>query len=137
MHPFLSECSVKSSRAYSPLFLRILSKRGFDSPEKIAAFLEKGLEGLHSPLIMKGMEQAVRRIRTAVNRDEKILIHGDYDVDGITGAAILARTLAAMGANHEVFLPDRAVDGYGVSLRAIEKAIQEKVALLIDRKSVV
>ena len=81
---------------------------------------------------MKNMEAVRTRIEKAVHGGEKILIHGDYDVDGITGVAVLARMLDKLGGKHTTFLPERERDGYGVSEAAIHKAREDG-----DRKSVV
>ncbi len=80
---------------------------------------------------MKGMDRAVQRISKAVSDREPILIHGDYDVDGITASALMARTLERLGAPFATFLPERTVDGYGVSPRAITKAREEGARLII------
>ena len=80
---------------------------------------------------MKGVREAVERIRKAQQTREKILVHGDYDADGVTGAAILGLTLQTLGIPHEIFLPDRKRDGYGVSREALEKARREGIRFLI------
>ncbi|MBI3317221.1 MAG: single-stranded-DNA-specific exonuclease RecJ, partial [Candidatus Omnitrophica bacterium] len=97
----------------SPLFSRILELRGFTDPQKIDDFLNPALGQLKDPFQMKGVREACDRIGEAIRQREKILIHGDYDVDGVTGAAILSRTLRILKADFQCFLPDRAGDGYG------------------------
>lgn len=115
----------------TPLFTRLLASRGLTDPDQIQNFLYPTLDKLEDPFLMHGMRAAVERIRRAVANQEKILVHGDYDVDGITGAALLARTLTALEAQFSTFLPDRAKDGYGVSEQAIQSAPQNGVSLLI------
>ncbi|MFA6600322.1 MAG: single-stranded-DNA-specific exonuclease RecJ [Candidatus Omnitrophota bacterium] len=114
-----------------PLIAQILTKRGLTDPAQIEAFLHAGLDRLEDPFRMKGMDEAVRRVRLAVENREKILLHGDYDIDGICGTAILAKALTMLGGTFETFLPDRAEDGYGVSPAAVEKAKSSGVTLFI------
>ncbi len=80
---------------------------------------------------MKNMREVKARIEKAVHDREKILIHGDYDVDGITGVAVLARTLEKLGGEYTTFLPERERDGYGVSEAAIHRAREQGVALIV------
>lgn len=115
----------------SPLLFNLLTKRGLETPETIENFLNPSREGLLNPFLMKGMREAVERLRKAQTLGEKVLIHGDYDADGITGASILSLALEKLKISHETFLPDRVKDGYGVSGEAIRKASREGVRLLI------
>lgn len=115
----------------TPLFQRLLACRGLEDPAAIRAFLSGDPAGLGDPFQIKGMDKAVWRIRLAVQNSEKILVHGDYDADGVTGTAVAAKTLEALGASFSTFLPDRVKDGYGVSLRAIREASQNQVKILI------
>ena len=115
----------------SPLLQDILKLRGLESSEEQDAFLKPSLTSLLDPFLMKGMTQACERFQRAAVKGEKVLIHGDYDVDGITGAAVTAQTLQLLGIDFRVFLPDRAVDGYGVSKRAIEEAAAEGRRILV------
>ncbi len=103
----------------SPLLARILLARGHDvsSARRFIA-----APGEPSVAELDGTGAAAERIEHAIAREELVLIHGDYDVDGITSAAILSHTLRLLGARTEVFLPNRILDGYGVSKRAIERA---------------
>ena len=80
---------------------------------------------------MKGMPEAVELVREAVRGRKPVLVHGDYDVDGVTGTALMSRVLAALGADFSTFLPHRSEDGYGVSARAIQNGHQKGVKLLI------
>ncbi len=122
---------VTSKPAFSPLFLKLLEQKGLTDSESIRAFLFPDLKALLDPLLMKGMNAAVDRIRMAASGQELILVHGDYDVDGVTGAAIISRLLQKMKARFKVFLPERERDGYGVSTRAIREGAAEGVKLLI------
>ncbi len=123
--------SVTSNPVFSPLFLKLLEQKGLTDSESIRAFLFPDLKALLDPLLMKGMGEAVLRIREAAAQQELILIHGDYDVDGVTGAAIISRLLQKIGARFKIFLPERERDGYGVSARAIREGAAEGVKLLI------
>lgn len=115
----------------SPLLSKILEKKGLIDPGAIQAYLTPQLSSLFDPLLMKGMSAAVGRIRNAVLTQELILIHGDYDVDGVTGTAIMARLLEKLGAKYTTFLPDRERDGYGVSSRAIREGAAAGVKILV------
>ncbi|HXV27694.1 MAG TPA: DHH family phosphoesterase, partial [bacterium] len=125
----LLEDSVTLS--FSPLFLELLAKRGHRDPEAIRRFIHSDLKDLEDPFRMKGMAEAVKRIKQALARKERILIHGDYDVDGVTAATILARTLDVLEADIRTFLPERMKDGYGVSADEIQRAHEDGVSLLI------
>ena len=116
---------------YSLAFRKLLAKRGFASDAEIEAFLFSGLSSLHDPFLMKNMKKVKVRIEQAVHAKEKILIHGDYDVDGITGVAVLARTLEKLGGEYTTFLPERERDGYGVSEIAIRQAREQGIGLIV------
>jgi single-stranded-DNA-specific exonuclease len=115
----------------SELFLQLLRQRGLQSSEEIDSFLHPSRENLFNPFLMKGMQTAVERIQRARVQDELVLVHGDYDVDGITGSAIVSLVLSKLGIRHETFLPERKRDGYGVSVEALKKAASEGIRLLI------
>jgi len=121
----------KQSADFSPAFRVLLEKRGFKTDPEIKAFLFSGLSALHDPFLMKNMVEVKARLEKAVHSHEKILIHGDYDVDGITGVAVLALTLEKLGGIYTTFLPERERDGYGVSGAAIHKAKEQGVGLIV------
>lgn len=129
----LSEPAVSpfQKNNFTPLFNQLLAQRGLTDPAHIQSFLSASLDQLEDPMLMKGMKQAVARVLHAARSGEKILVHGDYDVDGVTGAALMSRTLELIGAKASTFLPDRAEDGYGVSERAIREGAKNGVKLLI------
>ncbi len=116
---------------FSPAFRTLLTKRGLSDDAAVESFLFSGLSSLHDPFLMKNMKQVKARLEKAVFSKEKILIHGDYDVDGITGVAILARTLEKLGGHYATFLPERERDGYGVSEAAIHQAKEQGVGLIV------
>lgn len=116
---------------YSQLMHRFLNLRGFRTEAEIQKLLFPSLDGFYDPLLMKGVERSAKRILSAVDRGEQILIHGDYDADGITGAALLSRMLRKLNAKFDTFLPERKRDGYGVSRQALQLAKDKKVSLFI------
>ncbi|MFH1861160.1 MAG: single-stranded-DNA-specific exonuclease RecJ, partial [bacterium] len=89
------------------------------------------LKDMHSPFLMNGMETAINRIIQAVENKQKIMVYGDYDVDGITATALLVRVLRSMEADVLFYLPNRFVDGYGLSVQGIDYAVANAVSLII------
>jgi single-stranded-DNA-specific exonuclease len=116
----------------SPIVARLLCQRGFSDPEQADRFLNPSLDHLHDPLLLADMSVAVDRILGAIARKEKIAIHGDYDVDGVTSTVILRRALELLGADVIHFIPERLKDGYGLQPAAIERLHAEGVALAIS-----
>ena len=115
----------------TPVFGQLLVNRGIRTPEDAQSFLFGGIEACHDPFLMKDMEKAVGRIKNAVGKKEKILIYGDYDVDGVTSTALLADVLRSMGAECETFIPNRLEEGYGMNIRAVARAREDGVKLII------
>jgi single-stranded-DNA-specific exonuclease len=116
----------------SPVLAEILVRRGIDTFEKAKAFFRPSLEDLHDPFLMDGMDLAVERIVRAIANKEKILVYGDYDVDGTNGAALLWTFLSSVHADVEYFIPDRIKDGYGLSVPGVERAKDRGVQLLLS-----
>lgn len=118
----------------SPLTSIILYNRGITDNKDIAEFLKCDLESLHDPYLLKDMEKAVNRIKTAQKNNEKITIYGDYDVDGITSIAILYKHLTSMGFEVDYYVPDRIQEGYGVNRDALDKIKESgtKVVITVD-----
>ena len=114
-----------------PLVARILSCRGIGSAEEVSLFLTPALGNMLDPFLLKGMEQAVIRLISALQAGETICIYGDYDVDGITGTALLVSFLRTVGCTCHYFIPNRFDDGYGLSLEALERIIETVGATLI------
>ena len=129
--PSSASFSFVSDLPYSQLTQKFLARRGFKTEAEITKLLFPSLDALYDPFLMKGVSGSAKRILSAINRRETILIHGDYDVDGITGAALLARTLEKLSARFITFLPIRKRDGYGVSPQAIRLAKEKNVSLFI------
>lgn len=111
---------------------KILENRGLNNPEQVQSFLKTNYKkGLHNPFLIKNMYPAVERIMKAIADREKIMIFGDYDVDGISGTAIMVHTLKMLGARVSYRLPHRLEDGYGLSDKFIEEFATIGVNLLI------
>jgi single-stranded-DNA-specific exonuclease len=110
---------------------KVLIARGIDTKRKLEKFFNPSLDDLYDPFLMEDMEKAVDRISKAILNKEKILVYGDYDVDGTTGASMLYLFLKELGADVEVYIPDRFKEGYGISLKGIEKAREKGVSTMI------
>jgi single-stranded-DNA-specific exonuclease len=115
-----------------PTIARLLCLRGFGDPEHASRFLNPTLEHLHDPFKLADMDRAVPRLERAVAQRERIAIHGDYDVDGITSTVILRRALEMLGGDVVHFLPERLRDGYGLQPAAIERLHAEGVRLIVS-----
>ncbi|HXW04886.1 MAG TPA: single-stranded-DNA-specific exonuclease RecJ [Vicinamibacterales bacterium] len=115
-----------------PVVSRLLCLRGLDTPELAAQFLNPSLEHLHDPLRLTDMGRAVERLEQAIARGERIAIHGDYDVDGITSTVILRRALEMLGGTVGHFIPERIRDGYGLQPAAIERLHADGVHVIVS-----
>jgi single-stranded-DNA-specific exonuclease len=103
-----------------PLVARLMVNRGITDPAAALSFLTCDLSTLSDPRIFRDMERAVRRIRDALARKEKIVVYGDYDVDGITASTLLTLVLRGLGAVVDWYIPDRMSEGYGLNAGALE-----------------
>lgn len=99
--------------------------------EDIPAFLAKSMKSIRNPMQLNDMDKAVARIISALDRHEKIMIYGDYDVDGITSTTLLQDFLSSLGADVSYYIPDRKDEGYGINIKAVNKFIKQGVKLLI------
>lgn len=115
----------------SPVLCRLLRKRGVRTATETKKFFRPSLLDLHDPFLMDGMEAAVRRINKALGRKERILVYGDYDVDGTTAVALVYRFLQQFTTNIAYYIPDRDNDGYGVSFKGVDYAKETGVSLII------
>jgi single-stranded-DNA-specific exonuclease len=116
----------------SPVTARLLCIRGLSDPERAQRFLSPSLDDLHDPFALTGMRVAVDRVLQAVGRRERIAIHGDYDVDGVTSTVILRRALELLGADVTHFIPERLRDGYGLQPAALQRLHAEGARLVIS-----
>ncbi len=112
----------------------LMVQRNISSAEEAHTFFNPSLDYLHDPFLMKDMNIAVDRISTAVKKNEKILVYGDYDVDGTTAVALMYSFLKDQYSNVEYYIPDRYKEGYGVSIRGLDFAYQNncKVVITLD-----
>src|SRR5687767_13994111 len=116
----------------SPITARLLCMRGLADAEDARRFLSPSLADLHDPFALADMEPAVERVLAAIARKERIAIHGDYDVDGVTSTVILRRALELLGADVIHFIPERLRDGYGLQPAALERLHADGVRLVIS-----
>ncbi|MBU4376792.1 MAG: single-stranded-DNA-specific exonuclease RecJ [Candidatus Omnitrophica bacterium] len=119
------ECDI------SPVTAQILINRGIKEPSEVDNFLKADISGLHDPFLMKDMEKAVLRIKKAISKGEKVMVYGDYDVDGISAVAILKRVLRDIGCNVISYIPHRVEEGYGLNEEAVKMAHNREISLLI------
>lgn len=115
-----------------PLFAaKMLVNRGIPDIEGAIKFIAPKMSNLHSPFLMKGMEEGVKRIRVAIQKGELICVYGDFDADGISGTALLVLTLQKLSARVIPYIPHRLKEGYGLNVNSIKKLREEGVGLLI------
>jgi single-stranded-DNA-specific exonuclease len=115
-----------------PMIARLLCLRGLTDVAEATRFLNPSLSHLHDPFKLTDMDRAVDRIERALAQRERIAIHGDYDVDGITSTVILRRALEMLGGDVVHFIPERLRDGYCLQRPAIEQLHAERVALVVS-----
>lgn len=115
-----------------PLVLGILAARGYATPDEIRMFLSPALSDMLDPTLLSGMDMAVARLMTAHRSEDKICVYGDYDVDGITGTALLVSFLRATGFACSYFIPNRFDDGYGLNSASIEAIISLGAKLIVS-----
>jgi single-stranded-DNA-specific exonuclease len=128
----LEESRLKISPAALPMLADLLVGRGIDEPAAAARFLAPALGDLHDPLRMSGMKSALDRLEAALERKEKILIYGDYDVDGTTAIVILTTAIELCGGSADFHVPHRIREGYGMRDEVIERAAADGVRLIIS-----
>ena len=113
------------------LVANIIANRNVGTDEDIRIFLEPTREDFHDPFLFNDMEKAVNRIIQAIENKEKVLIYGDYDVDGITSTTVLKKYLEERGLNVEIYIPNRLFEGYGLNNKALDEIKQKGVNLII------
>ncbi len=116
----------------TPLTARILMRRGYADAESAHRFLQPSLDSLHDPFLMKGMDAAAKRLLQAVRNHEKILLYGDYDVDGTTSIVLLSKVLQMAGNDAGFHVPHRLKDGYGMRPEVIREAAQNGTRLIVS-----
>lgn len=115
----------------SPALAHLLINRGITSSRQARAYLSPHRNHLHSPWLMLGMKQAVERLKKALEQKERIVVHGDYDADGIAATAIIVETLSMLGGDVDYYLPSRFAEGYGLHGEAIKKFHEAGISLVL------
>ena len=114
-----------------PALGHLLAQRGFTTPHEAKRFFRPQLSDLHDPFLMNDMQEAVDRLNEAMIRKERIMVYGDYDVDGCTAVALVYKFLRDYYPNVDFYIPDRYDEGYGVSKKGVEFAAETGVGLII------
>jgi single-stranded-DNA-specific exonuclease len=122
---------IASEVGISDVAARLLVNRGIKSAEEAEEFLTPSLDNLHDPMLLPDIERGVERLERAIDKKERILVHGDYDVDGVTSTALIVRTLRLLGADVHPRLPHRRKEGYGIKPKVVDEAREEGVSLII------
>jgi len=126
-----AEVALAEGAGISRVTAALLRHRGIDTPAAAKAYLSPSADGLCDPAQLPDIDEAVRLVNWAIDHRQTVLVHGDYDVDGLTGTALLVRFLSKLGANVQYFIPHRVHDHYGLSVRALEEAVAEGASLAI------
>ena len=116
----------------SPVIAHLLVLRGIATPEEAERFLSPSLDHLHDPFQLADLPLAVDRLLRAIDQNQRIAVHGDYDVDGVTSTVILRRLLELLGADVVHFIPDRITDGYGLEPAAIDRLAAQQVRVVVS-----
>lgn len=127
-----ADARLRDALGLSPIVARLLASRGLDAPDAAEAFLGARLaDHLRSPMLFTQMARAADRLAAALSRGERVGIYGDYDVDGMSGSAVLVRFLRALGHEPALFIPNRMVDGYGLGEAGIRRLADAGTRLMI------
>lgn len=118
--------------AISPVICQLLVKRGITTEEEANKFFKPSLNDLHDPFLMPDMDKAVKRLNKALGEREKILVYGDYDVDGTTAVSLVYKFLRPYTSLLDYYIPDRYDEGYGISYKGIDYAADTDVKLIIS-----
>ncbi len=120
-----------SEMGLNPVIALLLVQRGLTTAQEVKRFFRPSLSNLHDPFLMPDMEKAVQRLNKALGDKERILIYGDYDVDGTTAVSLVYKYLRPYSTNLDYYIPDRYDEGYGISLRSIQYAEEHGITLVI------
>ena len=123
---------LQQSLKIHPVICKLLAIRGIDTYEKAKAFFRPSLSDLHDPFLMKDMDKAIERIEQAIAANEKIMVYGDYDVDGTTAVALVYSFFHEFYANIITYIPNRYTEGYGISFEGMDFAFENQVKLIIS-----
>ena len=122
---------LSSALNISKVMAQLLSNRGIKTADIAQDFMKCSLASCHSPFLLKDMDKAVARVRKAISKGERILVYGDYDVDGMTSVTLLYSALKKLGADVDTYIPNRIEEGYGLNSIAIKRAHKNGIGLLI------
>ncbi len=124
--------ALSSALKISSLAAKVMVGRGLSDPEDARRFLSAPLDGLHDPMLLRSMPEAVPRLTGAIGRREKILIYGDYDVDGTASVVLLTKAIELAGGAASFHVPHRLKDGYGMRAEVVEAAAAQGVTLIVS-----
>ena len=124
--------ALVSALGIDPVIAHLLVLRGIAAPDKADRFLHPSIDHLHDPFQLADLPLAVDRLLRAIDRKERVAVHGDYDVDGVTSTVILRRLLELLGADVVHFIPDRIKDGYGLEPAGIERLAAQQVSVVVS-----
>lgn len=125
------QTQITEALGVSPVLTKLLVQRGVNNFEEAKKFFRPVLNDLHDPFLIKDMDRAVERLNKALAKKEKILIYGDYDVDGTTAVALVYMFLSQFTTAIDFYIPDRYTEGYGISYKSIDFAHENKFSLII------
>ncbi|MBU1038544.1 MAG: single-stranded-DNA-specific exonuclease RecJ [Candidatus Omnitrophica bacterium] len=127
----LVQGNLAESLKISRITAQLLMNRGMSTTESATEFMNSSLASCHDPFLFKDMDKAIQRIKRAILKKEKILVYGDYDVDGMTSVTIVYSALKHLGASVDTYIPNRIEEGYGLNNGAIKKAHAGGISLII------
>ena len=123
--------NLANELSISPILSQLLVQRGISTYDEARSFFRPDLNDLHDPFLMKDMDRAVDRLTMAMQQNEKILVYGDFDVDGTTSVSLVYRFLIKFYSNLDFYIPDRYIEGYGISKKGIDYAHENNFKLII------
>ncbi|MBQ7792661.1 MAG: DHH family phosphoesterase, partial [Clostridia bacterium] len=122
---------IEEALKLHPLCANVLCNRGIETPEQASAFLNPSVSALLDPFLLQDMEKGVAKIKETIAQNQKIVVYGDYDVDGITAVSMIYLYLKSKGANVSYYIPSRSDEGYGLNKDAVLSFKNEGVGLII------
>ena len=125
------EIELAKKFAGSPTIAELLVQRGITSVDEAERFFSPSLSDMHDPFLMRDMNKAVNRLNKAMGAKEKILVYGDYDVDGTTAVSLVYKYLRNYYSHIEYYIPTRDEEGYGISMKSIDDAASKGIKLII------
>lgn len=130
--PDISQEFIDQFPEYPKIISQLLYNRNLKTQEQIDEFFNSDYEAdLHNPYLHKGMRESIVRIKEAIDKKEKIIVYGDYDADGVSASVVLYAILKELGADFDVYIPDRYKDGYGLTEKSIKEFHEQKTKLII------